>query len=211
MGQEGLKTRRMGKEPCAAQPLPWTWAWEAHIGLGTLVWITSSVRWVKPWLSSKLRVWQRKDKTRDTTPVAAQARQFKRDFQPLDIIRKCGYEERTILHILFDCPLFQHARDEARIDNDRLHPTIYNLFSTVDGAQQLFQFLERAPAVHKPSKSPWLPGVPRIDPHNDRWYWDDRTIVLHVDTHAVTVLVHAGLEPHRAESAQLVSFKGPGT
>jgi hypothetical protein len=67
---------------------------------------------------------------------------FKRDFQPLDIICKCGYEERTILHILFDCPLFQHARDEACIDNNRLHPTIYNLFSTIDGAQQLFQFLE---------------------------------------------------------------------
>ena len=53
------------------------------------------------------------------------------------------------------------------------HPTIYNLLSTTEGAQQLFQFLEHAPASHKPSCSPWLPGILRLDPHSDGWYWDD--------------------------------------
>jgi hypothetical protein len=42
-----------------------------------------------------------------------------------------------------------------------------------NGAQRLFQFLERAPAAHKPSKSPRLPGTPRVDHHTDGWSWDD--------------------------------------
>ncbi|KAN0137714.1 hypothetical protein V8E53_004470 [Lactarius tabidus] len=100
-------------------------------------------------------------------------RRFKKDFEPLDIICKCGYEEQTLLHIIFDCILFQSARDEARIDNRHFNPTIYSLFSTPQGAQQLFQFLERAPATHKPLKNPWLPGIPRIDLRSDGWYWDD--------------------------------------
>jgi hypothetical protein len=62
---------------------------------------------------------------------------------------------------------------QARIDNGRFRPTVYDLFITTEGAQQLFQFLERAPAAHKPSKSLWLPGIPRIDPQSDGWYWDD--------------------------------------
>ena len=105
--------------------------------------------------------------------TAEYTRRFKQDFQPLDVICECGNEERTIHHIIFDCPLFQSARDAAQIDDNRLHPTIYELFSTSSGAKQLFQFLERAPAAHKPLKSPWLPGTPKINPHNDGWYWDD--------------------------------------
>ena len=105
--------------------------------------------------------------------TAKYTRRFKKDFEPLDVICECSYEERTLLHIIFDCPLFQRARDEAHIDNDRFHPTIYNLFSTTEGALCLFQFLERAPASHKPSRRPWLPGIPRLDPHSDGWYWDD--------------------------------------
>jgi hypothetical protein len=105
--------------------------------------------------------------------TAEYTRRFKKDFEPLDVICECGYEERTLLHILFDCPLFQRARDEACIDNDRFHPTVYDLFSTPEGAQKLLQFLEHAPASHKPSRSPWLPGIPRVDPQSDGWYWDD--------------------------------------
>ena len=104
--------------------------------------------------------------------TAEYTRRFKKDF-PLDVICECGNEERTILHMIFDCPLLQHARDVANIDNNRLRPTIYDLFSTTGGAKQLFWFLERAPAAHKPTNSPWLPGTPRIDPRNDGWYWDD--------------------------------------
>ena len=105
--------------------------------------------------------------------TAEYTRRFKKDFQPLDVICECGQEERTIIHIIFDCPLLQSARDAAQINSNRLRPNIYDLFSTPSGAQQLFQFLERAPAAHKPSKSPWLPGIPKIDPQNDGWYWDD--------------------------------------
>ena len=43
---------------------------------------------------------------------------FEQDFEPLDIICECSYEGRTPLHIIFDCPLFQRARDKACIDND---------------------------------------------------------------------------------------------
>ena len=69
--------------------------------------------------------------------------------------------------------LFERAREEARIDSGRLQPTIYELFSTSEGAQRLFQFLECAPASHKPAKSPWLPSTPKVDPQTDSWYWDD--------------------------------------
>ena len=38
----------------------------------------------------------------------------RRTSSPSDVICKCGrYEERTVLHIIFDCPLFQRARDDA--------------------------------------------------------------------------------------------------
>jgi hypothetical protein len=96
-----------------------------------------------------------------------------KDFQPLDVICECGEEECTLLHIIFDCPLLLSARDEAGIDNWRTHPSIYDLFSTTDGMKQLFTFLKHAHAAHKPAKAPWLPGVPRTDPSNDGWYWDD--------------------------------------
>ena len=105
--------------------------------------------------------------------TAEYTRHFKKDFEPLDVICECGDGERTLLHLIFDCMLFERAREEARIDSGRLKPTIYELFSTSEGAQQLFRFLERAPASHKPAKSPWLPGTPRVDPFTDGWYWDN--------------------------------------
>ncbi|KAF8259982.1 hypothetical protein EI94DRAFT_1812359 [Lactarius quietus] len=105
--------------------------------------------------------------------TAEYTRRFKKEFEPLDVICKCGYEERTLPHIIFDCMLFDRAQDEAQIDNRRVRPSIYNLFSTLDGARQLFKFLGRAAAAHKPASAPWLPGVPRLDPTTDGWYWDD--------------------------------------
>ena len=105
--------------------------------------------------------------------TAEYTRRFKREFEPLDVICECGYEERTLAHILFDCPLFLRARNEAEIDNRRLRPSIFDLFGTIDGAKQLFKFLNNTPAAHKPAKAPWLPGVPRLDPSTDSWYWDD--------------------------------------
>ncbi|KAF8265196.1 hypothetical protein EI94DRAFT_1787602 [Lactarius quietus] len=38
---------------------------------------------------------------------------------------------------------------------------------------QLLQFLQRATPAHKPTGAPWLPGIPRLDPTTDGWYWDD--------------------------------------
>ena len=105
--------------------------------------------------------------------TAEYTHRFKWDFEPLEVICECGNGERTLLHIVFDCMLFERAREEARIDSGRLQPTIYELFSTSVGAQRLFQFLERAPASHKPAKSPWLPGTPKVDPQTDSWYLDD--------------------------------------
>ena len=57
---------------------------------------------------------------------------FEKDFEPLDVICECGYEERTLYHILFDRILFQRALDEARIDSGHLHPTVYDLFSAAE-------------------------------------------------------------------------------
>ena len=105
--------------------------------------------------------------------TAEYTRRFKRDFEPLDVICECGSEERTLAHIVFDCHLSLRARNEAQIDNRRIRPSIYDLFDSIDGAKQLFKFLEQAPSAHKPSKPPWLPGVPRLDPSTDGWYWDD--------------------------------------
>ena len=85
---------------------------------------------------------------------------FKKDFEPLDVICECGDGEHTLLLLIFDCMLFERAREEACIDSRCLKPTIYELFSTSEGAQQLFHFLEHTPASHKPAKSPWLPGIP---------------------------------------------------
>ena len=70
--------------------------------------------------------------------TAEYTRQFKKDFDPLDVICGCGEEERTLLRIIFDCMLFQGAREEACIDSRRFNPTIYDLFSTLEEAQQLF-------------------------------------------------------------------------
>ncbi|KAF8257490.1 hypothetical protein EI94DRAFT_1708952 [Lactarius quietus] len=81
--------------------------------------------------------------------TAEYTRRFKKEFEPLD------------------------GSDEAQIDNRRVRPSIYDLFSTLDGARQLFKFLGRATAAHKPAGAPWLPGVPRLDPTTDGWYWDD--------------------------------------
>ena len=106
--------------------------------------------------------------------TAEYTRRFKKEFDPLDVICECGEGERIPSHLIFDCMLFRRAREDACIDNGRLNPTIYELFSTLEWAQQPFRFLERAPASHKPAKSPWLPGTPRVDPHTDGWYWDDR-------------------------------------
>ncbi|KAF8257497.1 hypothetical protein EI94DRAFT_1708945 [Lactarius quietus] len=50
---------------------------------------------------------------------------------------------------------------------------MWDLFTSLDGAHQLFKFLECATAAHKPSRAPWLPGVPRLDPTTNGWYWDD--------------------------------------
>lgn len=59
-------------------------------------------------------------------------RHFEKDFEPLDVICECDYEERTLHHVLFDCILLQRARDEARIDSGHLHPTVYDLFSAAE-------------------------------------------------------------------------------
>lgn len=69
-------------------------------------------------------------------------RRFKSDFEPLDVICECGFEERTLAHIVFDCHLSLRARNEAQIDNRRTCPSIYDLFDSIDGAKQLFKFLE---------------------------------------------------------------------
>jgi hypothetical protein len=98
---------------------------------------------------------------------------FKRDFEPLDVICECGSEERTLAHIIFDCHLALRARNEAQIDNRRIRPSVFDLFDSIDGAKQLFKFLEQAPSAHKPPKPPWLLGVPRLNPGTEGWYWDD--------------------------------------
>lgn len=107
------------------------------------------------------------------TFTAEYTRRFKREFEPLDVICECGYEERTLAHIIFDCPLFLRARNETDIDNRCMRPSLYDLFGSIDGAKQLFAFLDKTPASHKPARAPCLPGVPRLDPGTDGWYWDD--------------------------------------
>ena len=105
--------------------------------------------------------------------TAEYTRRFKGNFEPLDVICECGLEERTLAHIVFDCHLSLRARNEAQIDNRCTRLSIYDLFDSIVGAIQLFGFLERTPSAHKPSKPPWLPGVPRLDPGTEGWYWDD--------------------------------------
>ncbi|KAF8262080.1 hypothetical protein EI94DRAFT_1809320 [Lactarius quietus] len=98
---------------------------------------------------------------------------FKKDFEPLDVICECGSGECTLAHIIFDCKLFSRARDEAQIDNWRMRPSLHDLFASLNGARQLLHFLQRATPAHKPTGTLWLPGVPRLDPTTDGWYWDD--------------------------------------
>ncbi|KAF8257392.1 hypothetical protein EI94DRAFT_1791826 [Lactarius quietus] len=105
--------------------------------------------------------------------TAEYTRRFKKNFEPLDIICECSYEERTLAHIIFDCPLFSRAREDAQIDNCHVRPSMWDLFASLDGARQLYKFLDRTMPAHKPSGPPWLPGVPRLDPATDGWYWDD--------------------------------------
>ena len=61
-------------------------------------------------------------------------RRFKEDFVPLDVICDCGEEERTLTYIMFDCPLFSRARNDAQNDNRRTRHSIYDLFSSIDEA-----------------------------------------------------------------------------
>ncbi|KAF8264275.1 hypothetical protein EI94DRAFT_1871338 [Lactarius quietus] len=105
--------------------------------------------------------------------TAEYTRRFKKDFEPLDVICECGSGERTLAHIIFDCELFSRARNEAQIDNRRTRPSLHDLFASLNGARQLLHFLQRATPAHKPTRTPWLPGVPRLDPTTDGWYWDD--------------------------------------
>lgn len=64
-----------------------------------------------------------------------------------------GLEERTLAHIVFDCPLvFSRARND---DNSRTRPSIYDLFSSIDEAMQLFDLPRQAA---KSSLAPNLPG-----------------------------------------------------
>lgn len=98
---------------------------------------------------------------------------FKHNFEPLDVICKCGFGECTLAHIIFDCKLLSHACDEADIDKWCMHPSLNDLLGSTKGAAQLYKFLNHAAAMHKPAKPPWLPGTSRMDPHTDGWYWDD--------------------------------------
>ena len=61
-------------------------------------------------------------------------RRFKEDFVPPDVICECGEEERTLTRIVFDCPLFSRARNDAQNDNRRTRHSIYDLFSSIDEA-----------------------------------------------------------------------------
>jgi hypothetical protein len=59
------------------------------------------------------------------------------------------------------------SREEAHFDNRRVRPSLTDLFGSIDGATQLFKFLDRAFPAHKPPKPPWLPGTPRVGPFAD--------------------------------------------
>ncbi|KAF8264020.1 hypothetical protein EI94DRAFT_1703550 [Lactarius quietus] len=49
--------------------------------------------------------------------TAEYTRHFKKDFEPLDVICECSYEECTLNHIISDCTLFSRACHEAQINN----------------------------------------------------------------------------------------------
>ncbi|KAF8257959.1 hypothetical protein EI94DRAFT_1708444 [Lactarius quietus] len=101
------------------------------------------------------------------------SRWFKKNFEPLNIICECSYEECTLAHIIFDCPLFSRAHEDTQIDNCHVWPSMWDLFASLDSARQLYKFLDHTMPAHKPLVPPWLPGDPRLDPAMDRWYWDD--------------------------------------
>ncbi|KAF8268512.1 hypothetical protein EI94DRAFT_1727413, partial [Lactarius quietus] len=98
---------------------------------------------------------------------------FKKNFEPLNVICECSYDKCTLAHIIFDCPLFSRVCKDAQIDNRCVQPSMWDLFASLDSACQLYKFLDHITPAHKLLGPPWLPGVPRLDPATDRWYWDD--------------------------------------
>ena len=131
---------------------------------------------------------------------------FEQDFKPLDIICECSYEGRTPLHIIFDCPLFQRARDKACIDNDCFHPTIYNLSAP--------------PKEPCACSNSWNMPQPHTNHHAALGCPASLVLIpIQTDGIGMTILRDELFVPdcispelHQQATAQLVSFhKGPGT
>jgi hypothetical protein len=66
-----------------------------------------------------------------------------------------------------------HHPFRAQIDNRHVHPLIFDLSNSVDGAKQLFDFLDQTPSAYKLSQPPWLLGIPMLGPGAKGWYWED--------------------------------------